>query len=143
MKVTHSLLQCAAVTIKSSLTRNPPQIWPLLFCTETMYSIEFSGAIFPWITHAVKMSKNLNEIIVTWTGWLESNIQILSASSETCQKMKKQNFVQNMHDARQTTNLSSWGYWVNPFIQQFPFAFWHLWLLSFLSRFITTSCVQC
>lgn len=50
MKFTHLVSQCAAVSTKSSLMRNPPQMCCLKrFCSETMYSIKSSGTFLPFM----------------------------------------------------------------------------------------------
>lgn len=47
MHFTYLHSQCAAVSTKSSLMRNPPHLWRPFFCTEAIYCIFLSGTSSP------------------------------------------------------------------------------------------------
>lgn len=55
--LTHDLWQCAAVTTKCSLMRNPPHTWRPSFCTEAMYAIMFSGTFRPFMISLPRAEK--------------------------------------------------------------------------------------
>ncbi len=47
-KITHPILQWAAVSTQDLWTRDPPQkCWPFELCNDTMYLIEFGAGVYP------------------------------------------------------------------------------------------------
>jgi len=103
--ITHLLLQCAAVTTKSSLMRNPPHVWPPLFCTEAIYCIEFSGTFSPCmmsLPRTAKISKSQNQVNVLFnSSWMTTRFGFLT-DLDACQKMEKQKCTQTVHDGSES-----------------------------------------
>ena len=121
--ITHLLLQCAAVTTKSSLMRNPPHVWPPLFCTEAIYCIEFSGTFSPCmmsLPRTAKISKSQNQVNVLFnSSWMTTRFGFLT-NLDACQKMEKQKCTQTVHDGSKSNLCSKWCQ-ADPFILQLGF----------------------
>lgn len=64
MHFTYLHSQCAAVSTKSSLMRNPPHLWWPFFCTEAIYCIFLSGTSSPFmiaLPSAVEARNGVND----------------------------------------------------------------------------------
>lgn len=98
---THPASQCAAVITMSSLIRDPPQIWRLRLCTETMYSIVFLGTICPFMillpwTKIIHWNERSATPLV---GQRENNRYFLTTLSKGYHKVEKQQCTKSMHVA--------------------------------------------
>lgn len=83
--ITYLGAQCAAVITKISLTRKPPHICPLLFCTDAIYIICFFSAFLPfmiWLPSAESKCAKFksNTLLHICKKWIKSYHYVQEAS---------------------------------------------------------------
>lgn len=134
------------MTTKLLVMRNPPHTWPWLFCTETIYRIELSGAFPPCMMPCTEESKRkkgkLNECLIKWLKNNNKDLWFLPSCPKQVRTRRRRTFCRlNMMQAKWlafvcTVGVSCWAFYR-------AVSFWQVWLSSVIFCLLTTSFATC